>query len=105
MVNQFDICKHVTYFDNTRGSELITSLRITARAVIFLNSLSNPVSRGLHCDLQGFNLTRVLGFLKFSAQLLGLQAVEHDEHELTRWVLFTITFLSTVLVREREVRE
>ncbi len=49
-----------------------------------------------------FKASTGLEFLVFSAQLLGLQAVEHDEHELTRWVLFSITFLSTVLVRERE---
>jgi hypothetical protein len=52
-----------------------------------------------------FKASTGLEFLEFSAQLLGLQGVEHDEHELTRWVLFTITFLSTALVRERGVRE
>jgi hypothetical protein len=42
-----------------------------------------------------FKASTGLEYLDFSAQLLGLQAVEHDEHELTRWVLFSITFLST----------
>ncbi len=60
----------------------------------------------MHCDLQGFNWTRVLGFLNFSAQLLGLQAVEHDEHELTRLGLIQHhVSVNSARQREREGSE
>ncbi len=52
-----------------------------------------------------FKASTGLEYLDFSAQLLGLQAVEHDEHELTRLGLIQHhVSVNSARQRERGVR-